>query len=63
MSDERITSITYINPGNDGMRAKEQGFPVETCPYKPGPQRTAWIMGWYIAKVRTEAKKIKKRKC
>ena len=37
------------NPGFDGMDARRRGEPVEACPYEPGPQRTAWVVGWYIA--------------
>jgi len=37
------------NPGVEGMRAKEAGLPVDVCPYEPSPQRTAWVVGWYIA--------------
>lgn len=39
-----------INPGFDGMDAKRNGLPVEACPYEPGPQRMAWVVGWYIVK-------------
>jgi len=42
------------NPGFDGMRAKEAGIPVEDCPYEPSPQRTAWVVGWFIAKKRVD---------
>lgn len=37
------------NPGFEGMDAKARGEPAEACPYEPGPQRTAWVTGWYIA--------------
>ena len=38
------------DPGSDGMRAREAGHSVEDCPYRPGPQRTAWVVGWWIGK-------------
>lgn len=41
-----------VNPGSDGMRAKKAGLPVDACPYEPGPHRTAWVVGWYIAEGR-----------
>lgn len=43
---------TCPNPGFDGMRAREQGLPVDACPYERGPQRTAWVTGWFIAEPR-----------
>ena len=39
---------TTRNPGFDGMDARRRGEPVEACPYEPGPQRTAWVVGWWI---------------
>jgi len=38
-----------LNPGFDGMDARRAGLPVDACPYDPGPLRTAWVTGWYIA--------------
>lgn len=32
----------------------EHGLPVDACPYSPGPQRTAWVAGWWIAAPRKE---------
>lgn len=51
MNDERQTPPPAgLNPGFDGMDAKRAGLSVEACPYQePGPQRTAWVVGWYIA--------------
>jgi ribosome modulation factor len=49
-NDPRQT--TPKNPGWEGMAARERGDPVDTCPYDPGPQRTAWVTGWYIASPR-----------
>ena len=31
------------------MDARRSGLPVSACPYEPSPQRTAWVVGWYIA--------------
>lgn len=42
------------SPGFEGMDAKWNGLPVDACPYKPGPQRIAWVTGWYIAECTKE---------
>jgi ribosome modulation factor len=35
------------------MEAKWNGLPADACPYEPGPQRTAWVVGWYISERKT----------
>lgn len=37
------------SPAFDGMAARDRGELVDACPHEPGPQRTAWVIGWYIA--------------
>jgi len=37
------------SPGFEGMDARRNGLPCEACPYEPGPARTAWVVGWYVA--------------
>lgn len=49
MSNPQTTTKRVINPGFDGMDARRAGLPVDACPYEPSPQRTAWVVGWYIA--------------
>lgn len=49
---KRNREAAALNPGFDGMRAKDAGLPVDACPYDPSPQRTAWVVGWYIAERR-----------
>jgi ribosome modulation factor len=49
MSGKSETTMATTNPGFDGMDARRRGEPVEACPYQPGPQRTAWVVGWYLA--------------
>lgn len=44
-------AVPRNNPGFDGMDAKRAGLPVDACPYGPSPQRTAWVVGWYIAEI------------
>ena len=49
------TAPRTINPGFDGMDARRKGLSVDACPYDPGPQRTAWVVGWYIANSEKDA--------
>lgn len=49
MDDGAEKQTSQRNPGSEGMRARRAGLPAEACPYEPGPQRTAWITGWYVA--------------
>lgn len=59
MTDNRTTGARERNPGFDGMDARQSGQPVDACPYSgPGPQRTAWIVGWYLVE-REEARNAK----
>jgi ribosome modulation factor len=51
MSEQQPTR----SPGWAGMDARRDGKPVEACPYEPGPQRTAWVVGWYIGAPEKEA--------
>lgn len=44
MSDPKTTA-----PAWEGAKARRDGKPVDACPYEPGPQRTAWVTGWYVA--------------
>lgn len=46
----RVSQNTAAStPGFDGMDARRRDEPIEACPYEPSPQRTAWVVGWYIA--------------
>lgn len=47
--DPNTTTTPSVNPGFDGMDARRAGLTVDACPYDPSPQRTAWIIGWYVA--------------
>jgi ribosome modulation factor len=46
---DKTTRSPGANPGFDGMDARRAGLPCDACPYEPGPQRTAWVAGWYVA--------------
>lgn len=52
-----VHKTTQANPGFDGMDARERGLSVDACPYPPSPQRTAWVVGWYIAQPREEKRR------
>jgi ribosome modulation factor len=54
--DRKVNAVstkptTERNPGFEGMDARRKGLPLDACPYPhaPSPQRTAWVVGWYIA--------------
>lgn len=49
MSGPETAEGPTVNPGFQGMDAKRDGLPVDACPYEPGPDRTAWVVGWFIA--------------
>lgn len=54
MDVKSTPQTTPRNPAFAGMDARDAGLPVEACPYEPSPQRTAWVIGWYLVENRKE---------